>query len=73
MINYNAEYIYFIKKEILRTDITTGKKMKIWCANSETFGYSYDYDKVKIECDKLNNKNKYKNIRYAIHCTQPIF
>ena len=29
MIDYNADYIYIIKKEILRTDITTGTKMKI--------------------------------------------
>lgn len=33
--------IYFIEKEFLRTDVTTGKEMRIWCGNglSATIDY----------------------------------
>lgn len=61
------EPVYFIQKEILRTDLTLDTPMKIWCANSELFGYSECYDTVENICDKLNKENKYKNVRFAIH------
>ncbi|CAM2078052.1 MAG: hypothetical protein NSGCLCUN01_02241 [uncultured Clostridium sp.] len=58
--------IYFIEKEFLRTDVTTGKEMRIWCGNGQTYGYSYCLEVVDEECKRLNKENKYKNIRYSI-------
>lgn len=60
------DVIYFIEKEFLRTDITTGKQMRIWCGNGQTYGYSVYLDIVDKECKKLNKENKHNNIRYSI-------
>lgn len=59
--------IYFIQKEILRVDMTTGKPMKIWCGNSEVFGYSEYLDTIEKKCKKLNKENQFRDIRYTIH------
>lgn len=59
--------IYFIQKEFLRTDITTDRPMKIWCGNSQLYGYSSDVDIVEKECKRLNKENKNKRVRYVVH------
>lgn len=66
-IIYIEEGIYIIQKEILRIVKGTDRDMKIWCANSETYGYSEDYEKVKTETDRLNEENKSKDIRFVIN------
>lgn len=66
-IIYIEEGIYIVQKEILRTIKGSDRDMKIWCANSENYSYSEEYDKAKKESDRLNILNKSKDIRYMVH------
>lgn len=65
-IIYVEEGIYIIQKEILRTVKGTDRDMKIWCANSENYGYTEDSKKAQKAVNKLNSGNKRKDIRYVI-------
>ena len=66
-IIYVEEGIYIIQKEILRTIKTKDRDMRVWCANSEQFGYSTDLEKVEIEANRLNKENINKDIRYTVY------
>lgn len=58
--------IFAIERQVLRIDVTTSIKMKVWCGNGENKGYTKDYKIAEKICKELNKNNKSKNVRYVI-------
>lgn len=65
--------IFFIQKEILREVKTSETEtFRIWCANSEFYGYSECPDEVDEFCKKLNERNTNKKVRFVVQTIRPL-